>query len=1296
VSNAPQLGRYLLVRRLGGGGMGDIFLARQQGIGGIERYAIVKTLRSELADDAGHKEQFLDEARVASMLNHPNIVATWDMGEDNGVTYIAMEYVAGVDLLQLQHEAHRTVGDTVVPAFVSAAVVRDAALGLDYTHHAVDEHGRAMNVVHRDISPQNVMIRQDGLVKIVDFGLARSTMRQHMTANSNTIKGKLAYMSPEQASAGRLDGRSDQYSLGVVFWELLARRARFQIEHPMAILLAIGSEDVPPPSSVRPDIDPALDAIVGRMLARNPDHRFPRMRDVADALAAWLQSKAASVDVAGFVQQVAGATIQTRVKVTANDELALRSALPRVAVGPIPVAQQTEEATLSAVHAPSAPAPVAAAPASVAPAATARPAALGAPVATPGVFVGLGEALLASPLNPLLSPLQRMPGSGPEEREVIAIAGQFATPLAANAPPADRQTRERAWLDELAQLATNAQGVVLRSSASDFVIVFGARNTTVDDGVRALRVALHLVAVAERHAGVLACAIDAGSARVAREGRLRVDGAVVDRAAALASRAATTAGAGTWSTQSALRAMREKAAVDATRALTVPGFDGADALSGIAVRGVVDVDPAARGACLGRADVLRGLVGLLSEVEQGRPTAVVISSEPGGGRSRVLREVQALSHERGVRAVRVVDETGILVVDIARALSRALATLQGELATRVRARAVALGDTLGDARTDGVNVGDDPQQAVRLLARLQGVLIDAAALQPLVLLLDDNDDRDGRAVAGLLLRVILPLVGSSKARLGAVVTGDADTLHAAFAAGAHHVPLAPLARAAIADVARAAVGDLPLPDVVEDFVVARAHGNPDLAQQVVRALLQTGLIERTDKAIVARSNLASASVPDELGRLLRARVEKLPIAAQTALAVAAVVDLSFPGALVGAAAGLVPVDGALDELRRRGFIEVDELPTAGQDGASGSAWRFVSAVTRQAVLGLLHAPQRAALHARVFEALQANGDLLPAARRWPALALHAEAAGRPIEAGRAWAQVARLRHRGGELDAAAGAAERALGLVEAAGPSAAHALPGIAAIAVSCWMAVDAARAVAVGERSLASTSTSTGDAAAVAALEGACVRALLRRARHRDAEELARRALKRPIDVEARATLWGLCAQALEAQGRLTEASEAVRAAFAEMGGRPASDPDFYWSQLNLLGRLCLKVGDTTQARTFFEQAEAQARDVDSAAGIVKALSNRAVVHAHQREFDAAQAVLARALSWADDAGDLLGAAGVHYNRARLFADQQRFAPAQEAVDLAAALAVQIGWSEGVALTSSLRDGLRRTTAAR
>ena len=1292
MSKALQLGRYLLVRRLGGGGMGDIFLARQQGIGGIERYAIIKTLRSEFADDAGYKEQFLDEARVASMLSHPNIVATWDMGEDNGVTYIVMEYVAGVDLLQLQHEAHRMLGDTGVPAFISAAVVRDAALGLDYTHHAVDEQGRAMNVVHRDISPQNVMIRQDGLVKIVDFGLARSTMRQHMTANSNTIKGKLAYMSPEQASAGQIDGRSDQYSLGVVFWELLASRARFHNEHPMAILLAIASEDVPPPSSVRPDIDPALDAIVGRMLARNPNHRFPRMRDVADALTAWLQAKATSVDVAGFVQQVAGATIQTRVKVTATDELALRSALPRVVIEPIPVAQQTEEATLPAVHAPSTPAPASAPPASAAPAAAAE---LGAPVATPGVFVGVGEALLASPLNPLLSPLQRMPGAGPEDCEVVAVAGQFATPLAAIAPTADRQMRERAWLDELAQLAAKAQGVVLRSSASDFVIVFGARATTVDDGVRALRVALHLVTVAARHDGLLACAIDAGSARVAREGRLRVDGAVIDRAAALASRAATTAGAGIWSTQSALRAMREKAAVDTTRALTVPGFDGADALSGVAVRGVVDVDPAARGVCVGRADVLRGLVGLLSDVEQGRPTAVVISSEPGGGRSRVLREVHALSRERGVCAVRVGDETGILVVDVARALSRALAPLQGDVAARVRARAAALGETLGDARGDGIDVGDDPQQAVRLIARLQGILIDAAALQPVVLLLDDNDDRDGRAVAGLLLRVILPLVGSSAARLGAVVTGDADTLHAAFAAGAHHVSLAPLARTAIVDVARAAVGDLPLPGVVEDFVVARAHGNPDLAQQLVRALLQTGLIERTDNAIVARSGLEGASVPYELGRLLRARVEKLSIGAQTALAVAAVLDLSFPGTVVGAAAGIVPIDGALDELRGRGFIEVDELATAGQDRASGSAWRFVSAVTRQAVLGLLHAPQRAALHARVFEALQANGDLLPAVRRWPALASHAEAAGRPVEAGRAWAQVARLRHRGGEFDAAAGAAERALGLVEGAGPSAAYALPGVAAIAVSCLMALDAAQAVAVGERVLALTSSSTVDAAAVAALEGACVRALLRRARHRDAEELARRALQRPIDVEARATLWGLCAQALEAQGRLTEANEAVRAAFDEMGGRPAIDPDFYWSQLNLLGRLCLKMGHTAQARTFFEQAEAQAHDVDSAAGIVKSLSNRAVVHAHQREFDAAQAVLARALSWADDAGDLLGAAGVHYNRACLFADQQRYAPAQEAIDIAAALAVQIGWSEGVALTSSLRDGLRRTTAA-
>ena len=1267
--------------------MGDIFLARQRGIGGIERFAIVKTLRSELANDAGHKVQFLDEARVAAMLNHPNVVATWDMGDDGGVTYIAMEYVAGVDVLQLQQEALRVLGDEVVPAAVSAAIIRDVARGLDYMHHAVDDAGRPMNIVHRDISPQNLMVRNDGIVKVVDFGLARSTMRQHLTANSNTIKGKLAYMSPEQAAAGRLDGRSDQYSLGVVFWELLARRARFQTEHPMAILLAIGSEDVPPPSSVRAGVDPALDVIVGRMLARNPNHRFARMGDVADALGAWLQRRAPSVDVAGFVQQVAGGVIQARVKITPTDELALPSVLPRVEPSGLPAAQSTEATTLAgASSSPSSP----------------EPSSVGPPRMTPGAFVGVGDGTSgAPPLAPLLAPIPRTTTGAAEVRVVVVVAGQFATPLAATAATSERQARERAWLHELAELATSAQGVVLRSSAADFVVVFGVRAAGPDDGVRALRFALHLAGLAERQQAHLACAIDSGAARVVREGRLRVDGAVVDRAGALASRAATTAqSTNTWATSTALRAMRDKADVDAARVLAVPGFAGDDALSGVAVRGLVDAGAA--GACVGRDDVLRGLVGVLASVEQGTPAAVVISSEPGGGRSRVLREVQTLATARGAFAVRVVVDAGSLVVDVARALARALATVDGDAGQRLRARATALGEMLdpaGAGRGDGVF---DPQQGVRLLARLQALVIEAAALRPLVLFLDDDDDRDGRAVAGVLLRLVLPLVGGRGLRLGAVVAGDPDVLHAAFLAGAHHVALPPLDRASTATVARSAVDGLPLPVVAEEFVLARAHGNPDLALQLVRALVQAGLIERTAQGVIAHPGLETATVPAELGLLLHTRVERLDAVAQTVLAVAAVVDGTFSSALVAAAAGLAEkdasVDGAFAALQRQGFLE-----SAGSSSNATRAWRFVSTVTRETVLGLLPEPQRAGVHARLYAALQADGDLVAQARRWPALAMHAEAAGYVVDAGLAWAQVARLQHRGGELDAAASAALHALALVEGAtgttGATPAVVL-SVAAVAVVCLTALDPARAVATGERVSSSTTLSTAtvpsaDAvAAQTAFDGALARALLQRARHREADERLQQALQRPVDVEARAGLLGLRAQALEGQGRLTEAIEASLAAFHEMGGRAASDADFYWSQLNVLGRLYLKTGDAANARTCFAQAEEQAGNVDSAAGVVKALANRAVVHAHQGEFDAAHAILARALTWAEDAGDLLGAAGVHFNRARLFADQSRFAQAQESVDVAAALAVQIGWSEGVALTSSLRDGLRRAPA--
>ncbi len=305
--------------------MGEVFFAKQFGAGGVERSCVVKTLRPELARQARFVGQFLDEARMIAPLQHPNLVSLFEVGEASGVVFLAMEFIEGVDiftLVSLCAEQQRPLSP-----YLGAALVRDAARGLAYAHAAVDDDGRPLSLVHRDVSPQNIMVRHDGLVKVVDFGLAKAANRQQQTSDAALIKGKVSYMSPEQASGGALDARSDQYSLGVVLWELLAARPMFETNNPLIVLREITVEQVPAPSSHVPGVPRALEAVCMRMLARDPTQRFPDLAAAAASLDAAI-SVVDDVDVAAFIGSVAGPTLAAA--------RAARQSGSRVSVSPEP------------------------------------------------------------------------------------------------------------------------------------------------------------------------------------------------------------------------------------------------------------------------------------------------------------------------------------------------------------------------------------------------------------------------------------------------------------------------------------------------------------------------------------------------------------------------------------------------------------------------------------------------------------------------------------------------------------------------------------------------------------------------------------------------------------------------------------------------------------------------------------------------------------------------------------------------------------------------------------------------
>jgi serine/threonine protein kinase len=253
--------------------MAEIFLAVHQGIAGFEKLTVLKKIRREILEQQKIAvAMFLNEAKIAASLNHPNIVSTLEVGEHGGDLFIAMEYVHGADLrLLLQEMLHKQLGPS--PELV-AYIGAQMAMALHHAHTARDLSGRSLNIVHRDISPSNILIGFDGQVKLLDFGVATAIG----TTSFDALAGKLGYMSPEQIHRQPLDGRSDIFSLGVVLWELAARRQLFRRSTDQETLAAVLDAEIP---SLAPHGMPApLEAVIRKALARAPHERYREAREL--------------------------------------------------------------------------------------------------------------------------------------------------------------------------------------------------------------------------------------------------------------------------------------------------------------------------------------------------------------------------------------------------------------------------------------------------------------------------------------------------------------------------------------------------------------------------------------------------------------------------------------------------------------------------------------------------------------------------------------------------------------------------------------------------------------------------------------------------------------------------------------------------------------------------------------------------------------------------------------------------------------------------------------------------------
>jgi len=274
-------GPYTLIRRLAVGGMAEVYVASAAGSAGFEKLVALKRIHPHLSSDQGFVSMLIEEAKLSASLSHQNIVQTFDLGCIEDSYFIVMEHVEGYDLdrvLRALRERREKL-----PVGVAAHVAAELCRGLAYAHQQIDDQGRPQHIVHRDVSPQNILLSLAGEVKIADFGIAKAASRVS-DAEAGVIKGKYFYMSPEQAWGDPLDYRSDIFSAGIVLWELLVGETLHQAKHVQALLDDVRRAEVPPPSSLRAEVPAALDAIVARATSAEPSDRFSDAGDFADAI----------------------------------------------------------------------------------------------------------------------------------------------------------------------------------------------------------------------------------------------------------------------------------------------------------------------------------------------------------------------------------------------------------------------------------------------------------------------------------------------------------------------------------------------------------------------------------------------------------------------------------------------------------------------------------------------------------------------------------------------------------------------------------------------------------------------------------------------------------------------------------------------------------------------------------------------------------------------------------------------------------------------------------------------------
>jgi len=1262
-------GKYELLERIATGGMAEVYLARRFGVAGFEKRLVIKRIRQELARDPHHISMFINEAKIGVHLNHENVVQVYDLGRVGSDWYIAMEHLHGRDLNKLVKALRAQ--DRLLPRKVAVHVVAEVCRGLSYAHGLVDSEGKPLGLVHRDVSPHNVLLTFNGAVKLVDFGIARlvgtGSVPRHPAETGTSAGtgpsedsgarrpggGKYAYMSPEQARGEDVDHRTDVFSAGIVLWELLVGHRLFDDPDPAEKLRHVQQARVPDPADEGIELDEGLQRILSRALAGDREDRYPSAALLEEDLRAWLYEHG-DADGSSASRDVRRTLVEL-LRECFPDEAQARSSAPGLERMLADVARLGGDAASQST-----------------------------PVETPS------EGSLPDRLRPAAGERKRVVAM------IIDVDG--LTDLSLRLEPELLFRRHYQLLRWLRRVVGHYEGLVQRVVDDQVLVLFGVPRTRADDLARAMECALELtrtVVDLQRH-GLkvhLAIGVHVGFVTVSlgkRQARYTARGdttrlarrlsAVADHQEILVSEALYQAMEHTF---------RFRGGPD------VPNRGGKRPSLSYQLEGRRHgLRIAGKGPWLRRGQEIEVIRGALQDLSQGTGRIIALVGDVGSGKTRLAREVRDLALRRGVPVYFA--RAGAWRADDPLALFRDL--VLSVLGLEPDAPRTRVADEV--ERLSQIGLGPREQRALQALLGVgegQGPGSDEVwrAMDQML----ESVSREQRSI--VIFEDVHHLAPEARRDLNSFVSGLSDrpllvlVTHTGRCPGLESlgtcVELGRFGRTGLRRLLRELLEVEDVDEALVDLAVRTSEGNPLYVEEMVKYLVARGGVTVRDRRATLVDSAEQHGIPDSLAGLIAARIDALEPASKGALQLAATVGATFPATLLGRAMGLDDPMSVITDLASHGLV----LRAEGAD-----TWTFASDLVREVALRSILGVQRRTYHRLVAEALEdIYSDELEAHAE--ELAHHCAEAGRLVDAARYLHLAGQRLERGQFLEAARTAYERGLRHVRdiAETPDTWDArVQGESMLSYRSGALSRLLGEERRAERSLQVALDISGDAGLPwieirAHLE--LGRLYLARGNVRLAEAhigQARSLARIEDDAELRMETLEAAANLAYERGQNEEAESLWREALQHAADDTAATARCH---LGMASRR-IREGELAPAATLLEKALAAARASGDRILVGRVLNNMGLLHYWSGRFDEALAAFRDALQVREGIGYSAGVVINHHNIGDVHFSRGDLPRAFVAFNRSRELAEQMGWGRGVVLNdvylgaiTAMREGL-------